>query len=196
MGGVFSQNKIQPPFSYADSNHQMKHRRMQLRKLSIAGFSLIAIACGDQNPDSIKPTIPQVKFQQPSDGQTELSEAINRLNQLLQARLDLMPDIALWKWQENQPIEDLERERMVLDRVAELAEKQAVCSDEARLFFQSQIDSAKSIQIKHHEAWRNSPPAPNKSVRPEITSIRQKIDALTPEIIDQWIRVKRLKSAN
>ena len=69
-----------------------------------------------------------------------------------------MPAVALWKWQEKMPIEDLTREQLVLDRVAELAETKGVCSDAARIFFQSQMDSAKAIQIKLHETWKTNPP--------------------------------------
>ena len=104
-----------------------------------------------------------------------------------------MPAVALWKWQEKLPIEDLAREQFVLDRVAELAEMKGVCIDAARLFFQSQMDSAKAIQIKLHETWKTNPPVIT-SDQTNMTKVREKIDAMTPEILDQWIKVHNLQS--
>ena len=165
---------------------ELKSPLLQLRKLAPAALVLIAAACGDQTPELHTPL-------KSLTSQSELVEATDRLNQRLQARLDLMPAVALWKWQEKLPIEDLVREQLVLDRVAELAEMKGVCSDAARLFFQSQMDSAKAIQIKLLETWKINPPVIT-SDRTNMTKVREKIDAMTPEILDQWIKVQNLQS--
>ena len=165
---------------------ELKSPLLQLRKLAPAGLLLFAAACGHQTPELHTPLKP-LKIQ------SELAEATDSLNQRLQARLDLMPAVALWKWQGKLPIEDLAREQLVLDRVAELAEMKGVCSDAAQLFFQSQMDSAKVIQIKLHETWKTNPPV-FTSERTNMTKVREKIDAMTPEILDQWIKVQNLKS--
>lgn len=153
---------------------------------TVAGLFLLFAGCGDQTPGF------RVS-QEPVQTLSERIEATTKLNQALQARLDLMPAVALWKWQEKQPVEDLKRERLVLDRVAELAEEKGVCPDEVQLFFQAQIEIAKAIQVDLHNRWNISPPGV-RSEPNDIAQVRQKIDALTPEILDCWIEVQKLKS--
>ncbi len=122
----------------------------------------------------------------------KLAEATDKLNRLVQNRFELMPAVAHYKWHSGKPIEDLEREQVLLVQVAELAESQGACPDAASLYFQGLIDQSKIIQRKLHESWKTSPPD-HKSA--DIDLLRKEIDSLTPRILRAWIHLLEVESS-
>lgn len=100
-----------------------------------------------------------------------------------------MPAVALWKWREKKPIEDQVREQILLDHVADLAENEGACVDEARLFFLDLIEQSKRIQLDLHQKWTNTPPVLNTKTT-DIATVRAEIDRLTPLILKAWLNLK------
>lgn len=70
-----------------------------------------------------------------------------KLFDLIDQRLELMRDVATDKWRNKAPVEDLQREALVLDRVSESALNVGIETASARSFFQIQMEAAKEIQL-------------------------------------------------
>jgi chorismate mutase len=101
---------------------------------------------------------------------------------LARARLDLARDVALAKLYSRGAIEDLARERQVIERVREEAERAGVDGDLAARFFAAQIEASKAAQRAWQAKWarEGAPFGP----RPDLArSVRPKLDALTPRIL-------------
>lgn len=115
---------------------------------------------------------------------------VSGLAMLIDQRLSYMRDVAAYKWVNGLPIEDLERERVVLDKSAQSAAKFGLDPVSVRPFVQSQMDLAKQIQTYWFRQWtrENSPPREfrdlKNEIRPELLrlgdEILQAIARLTP----------------
>lgn len=64
-------------------------------------------------------------------------------------RLGHMEDVALYKAQNQIPIEDIEREQIVLSNAKELAATHGLDSNSMERFFMAQISAAKAIQYRY-----------------------------------------------
>ena len=64
-------------------------------------------------------------------------------------RLSYMEDVALFKAQQHLPIENIERENVVLDKAKMSAFKQGLDPDSIEGFFEAQISVAKAIQFRY-----------------------------------------------
>jgi cyclohexadienyl dehydratase len=100
---------------------------------------------------------------------------------VIDQRLELMDEVAAYKWNNQIPIEDLERERVVLDRAATTALNLGIRPEALRTFFQVQMEAAKDIQrywIRQYESGVDpgTPPNLSETVRPELLRLG---DAIT-----------------
>jgi chorismate mutase-like protein len=68
---------------------------------------------------------------------------------LVSQRLDLAQPVALYKWQNNQSIDDPVREAALLANVASQANATGLSVQFAQQFFQDQINASKIIQVPH-----------------------------------------------
>lgn len=98
----------------------------------------------------------------------------------IDARLELMDEVAAYKWQHGLPIEDLGREAVVLDQAAADALRFGLAPDSVRELFAAQIDAAKVIQGYWFERWAGGeapPPAPDLAaeVRPALLRLGAEI---------------------
>ncbi len=98
----------------------------------------------------------------------------------IDARLELMDEVAAYKWQRGLPIEDLDRETVVLDRAAADALRFGLTPDSVRALFAAQIEAAKAIQAYWFERWAGGeapPPAPDLAadVRPALLRLGAEI---------------------
>lgn len=103
-----------------------------------------------------------------------------QLFDLIDARLELMDEVAAYKWQHGLAIEDKVREQIVLDKAAEDALNANLDPISSRLFFEAQIDAAKEIQrywFSQYESAQVKPEARdlNQEVRPELLRLGQEI---------------------
>ncbi len=72
-------------------------------------------------------------------------------------RLSLMRDVAAYKWHNNLPIEDKERERALLRGVLEIADRYGTAKYPAANFFRTQMEVAKEIQRYWFGVWKGAP---------------------------------------
>ena len=111
------------------------------------------------------------------------TQKLDRLLQLTGQRLSYMDDVARNKWNSGAPIEDLPREREIIDNLGKQAAGYGLDAGIAREFFRAQIEASKVIQRTRFAEWRaqNQPPFNNL---PDLRDkIRPALDALTPELM-------------
>ena len=74
------------------------------------------------------------------------------LFQAIDERLAHMEDVALFKAQNQMPVEDIEREKIVLSDAKQLASSHGLDPDSMERFFIAQISAAKAIQYRYRAA--------------------------------------------
>jgi cyclohexadienyl dehydratase len=104
------------------------------------------------------------------------------IDQLINQRLDHMKSVAVYKWHNTLPIEDLAREKVVLDLAVKQGLDLAIVPESSQDFFQLQIEAAKEIQAYWFAHWTQNPEsAPQNStdlirvIRPELIELGNKI---------------------
>ena len=109
--------------------------------------------------------------------------AVDRLLGLIKERLDVAPEVARTKWNTKAPIEDLPREKQIVDGVAKGAPEYGLESKLAGSFFQAQIEASKIVQSTLHAQWtvKRQPPFP--AVADLGKDIRPVLDRLTPAML-------------
>ena len=98
-------------------------------------------------------------------------------------RLALMRDVAAWKWHNGLPIEDGERETLVLRAAVEEGLRRQIRPESSRAFFRVQMEAAKDIQRYWFGQWQRlgHPPAPvdlDSVLRPRLLVLGGEILAL------------------
>ncbi|MBE9537906.1 MAG: gamma subclass chorismate mutase AroQ [Proteobacteria bacterium] len=108
----------------------------------------------------------------------------NELLDLVEQRLGYMKDVAAYKWQRDLPIENRERENVVLVAAVQTGLRFKLTKGSSRHFFEVQIDAAKEVQNYWYEQWRQNPEAvPTGSVdldgkvRPALINLGERISA-------------------
>jgi cyclohexadienyl dehydratase len=104
------------------------------------------------------------------------------LYQLVNQRLSYMKDVAAYKWHNQLPIEDLQREQLVIENAARLAKEADLEELASRTFFLAQIDAAKTIQRNWFTVWQHdsaslpaSPASLKDEIRPELIRLGNQI---------------------
>lgn len=92
---------------------------------------------------------------------------------LVARRLELMRDVAAHKWHNDLPIEDREREAVVIEQAVQDALRHGLTVDGSRAFFSLQIEAAKEIQRHWFGVWGQgtgpaAAPDLDEVVRPEL----------------------------
>ena len=82
------------------------------------------------------------------------AEKIDHLLQLIQQRLGYMDDVARNKWNSGAAIEDLPREREIIDGLGRQAADYGLDAATARDFFRAQIEASKVIQRTRFSEWQ------------------------------------------
>ncbi|MEO6005052.1 MAG: gamma subclass chorismate mutase AroQ [Opitutus sp.] len=104
-------------------------------------------------------------------------EAIDRVIELIDRRLALMPEVAAGKFRQQKPIADPAREHEVIEQSSADAEAIHLDRTAAEAFFSAQIALARAVQTQLFEDWRSrheTPPA----TRDLATQIRPQLDAI------------------
>ena len=136
-----------------------------LRYIAAALFFLLLAGCATQPPAA------------PDVGK------IDRVLVLVAERLSYMDDVARNKWNSGAPIEDLSREREIIDGLGRQAADYGLDAGTARDFFRAQIEASKTIQRARFAQWRAQNQPPFKNPRDLRDTIRPALDALTPELM-------------
>lgn len=118
-----------------------------------------------------------------ANGEPDIANAPDReLAELLQERLSWMKPVAAWKWAHERPIEDRQREALVIQRSTEAALRHGLVVETSEVLFRAQIEAAKEIQRYWHDRWRESGENPpqvvdlNQTIRPQLLRLG---DAIT-----------------
>ncbi|MBB1332427.1 gamma subclass chorismate mutase AroQ [Pseudoalteromonas sp. SR44-5] len=104
-------------------------------------------------------------------------------------RLSYMEDVALYKSNNNQAIEDKERELIVINNASLSAEKQGLNKESVLAFFRAQISAAKAIQYRYRADLLSKPT--DKEPRNLDTVIRPALIKLGKDInieLTQYLR--------
>lgn len=113
---------------------------------------------------------------------------------LASQRLALALPVAHWKWANNRPIEDPQREAVLLREVDARARAAGVDPAFAQRFFRDQIDASKQMQTALFEKWRTT--RPPQGPAPELgTTTRPALDRLTQSMIASLVGVQALRDA-
>ena len=115
--------------------------------------------------------------------------SLEPLRRLIEERLAVMPDVARYKWNTNSPIEDLPRERIIIDGLKADARALGVPESWAEIFFRAQIDAAKIIQREHFARWQRQGAVRFDAAPDLATVIRPRLDALTPRLLRELAMV-------
>ena len=98
-------------------------------------------------------------------------------------RLGLMQPVAAWKAKRNLPVEDIEREKIVLQSSTSKAEAAGIDGPSVKVFFEEQIAAAKEIQSCWMERWAEDTSETPQTVPDLINEIRPLLIQLGAEIL-------------
>ena len=111
-----------------------------------------------------------------------IDPGVATLYQLVNQRLSYMKDVAAHKWHNQLPIEDLQREQLVIENATSLAKERGLDQRASRAFFLAQIDAAKTVQRNWFAEWQqdstslpDSPRRLNDEVRPALIRLGSQI---------------------
>lgn len=109
-------------------------------------------------------------------------EAIDRLIELVDRRLALMPEVAAGKFRRQQPVADPERERVVIDQFVADAQAINLDGEAARAFVSVQILMARAVQDHLFARWLRRTEQP-RAARDLATELRPRLDAIGRELL-------------
>jgi len=117
------------------------------------------------------------------------STTIPALLGLMNERLSLMHDVARWKWNAKKPIEDLTREKELLDAVGAQGAAKGLDRGEVRWFFAAQIEAAKQIQQADFDRWTAEKAGPF-AMEKDLSALRAELDALNEKLLEALLAAK------
>lgn len=99
---------------------------------------------------------------------------------VINERLSYMEDIAIFKTYEHLPVEDLQRERKLLDNMQTIALQQGLDPSSIEQFFMAQIAVAKAIQHRYRAEWQTNRPSRKPldlktQIRPALIHLGEKM---------------------
>ncbi len=120
---------------------------------------------------------------------TRQQRQVDRLLQLMQQRLMIAHDVAGWKWNQNRPIEDSQREQELVAKLRQQATAYGLEADTLAAFFQAQIEAGKLIQKTDFQTWHQqgvqsftNVPDLNQTTRPSLDKLNTEFLAVLAEI--------------
>ncbi|MGC4028007.1 MAG: gamma subclass chorismate mutase AroQ [Steroidobacteraceae bacterium] len=106
---------------------------------------------------------------------------------LADERLAVVVEVARWKWNHEAPIEDLPRERLLLDRLrSAAAARESPVAVEG--YFAAQIDAAKQLQRDLFTRWRAAGAGKFSQVQDLDGVLRPRIDELNERMLALLVR--------
>jgi cyclohexadienyl dehydratase len=108
----------------------------------------------------------------------------DQLLPLVEQRLGYMKDVAAYKWQHSLPIENRERENVVLASAVNQGLRFGLTEDSSRRFFAAQIKAAKEVQAFWFKQWQTKPDSIPETaadlkgeIRPALLHLGERITA-------------------
>jgi cyclohexadienyl dehydratase len=118
---------------------------------------------------------------EPARFSTEAAE-VERIFELADQRLAVMPAIAAVKWQTQAPVFDPPRETAVVQRAADLGASMGLAGEPLKHLFESQARLAREVQTALHEEWKTHGFPSSQPVTP-LAALRPKLDGFTIDIL-------------
>jgi chorismate mutase len=110
-----------------------------------------------------------------------------QLVELSTKRLYVAREVALFKWDNKQAVEDKAREAVVIKTSVEEASAKGLYADFVARFFSDQIEANKVVQYALLAKWTQDGQAPDEPRASLENSIRPELDLLQTEFVDQLI---------
>lgn len=109
---------------------------------------------------------------------------------LARERLNLMRDVAEYKWSRNLPIEDPERERQLLSRLIRKGLAMGLDPRITQAYFADQISAAKQLQRTLFAQWKKHRyPRFNA---PDLAAQRARIDDVTNRMLHNLVKLRNI----
>lgn len=124
----------------------------------------------------------------PGSETASVADAVAALGRLMDERLSLMTEVARHKWNTKGAIEDLPREKKIIDGLKVEAAEQGLPVAWAERFFRAQIEAGKLIQHECFIGWERAGVEQFGNALELATMIRPRLD----EINSQLLRVLAL----
>lgn len=121
--------------------------------------------------------------------------AMVALVDVLARRVEIGDTVAAAKWGTSQPIEDPAREKTVLDNAAAQAPTYGVDPSLAGRVFSDQIAANKVVQYGLFSRW-TAHPGQAPTGRPDLTTVRPILDAITGQLLTQLHATKELRGSD
>ncbi|MDA0832715.1 MAG: gamma subclass chorismate mutase AroQ [Planctomycetota bacterium] len=118
---------------------------------------------------------------------SEQRQAVVALVDLTVQRLQLMPGVALYKWNHKLPIENIERENELLHNLVEQGADAGVPDEIITPFFERQFMAAKELQRHSFEVWEKNESTVVGKALDLATEIRPEIDRISGEMIARLV---------
>lgn len=127
-------------------------------------------------------------------GVHETAPSLEALTELVIQRILVGDDVAASKYFSGKPVDDPVREQQILDSVRASAVQLGIDPDSTAAFFRAQIEASKVVQRGLLAYWAAHPDkAPTSG--PDLNVIRQKLDALTTQLLAELVRVDDLRGS-
>lgn len=108
--------------------------------------------------------------------------AVDRILELADQRLALMPAVAAVKWQTQAPIFDPPRENAVIQRAQDLGAPMGLARDPVKRLFELQVRLAREVQGSLHDEWQTHGFSYSEPVT-TLTALRPRLDGLTVDLL-------------
>jgi chorismate mutase len=126
----------------------------------------------------------------PAEVPAEATErTFDNLLGLMRQRLEVMHEVARYKWAKKAPVEDPVREAALLTDVARRAADHGLDPEFARAFFRGQIEAAKAVQRADFSRWEAVPGGAAGEAPDLAGALRPRIDALNRDLLAELARV-------
>jgi chorismate mutase len=161
-----------------------------MRKLSLFSWftllGVLALAPSVWADDAICTL--EVEVAQPEDSQ----ESLTKLFTVMKERFDLLEQVAEYKWNNKVPIEDLPREKQLLEEVAGDAGKYNLDKAFLLSFLQAQMNAAKQIQKNHFDKWKAAGLHGFDETKDLVKDLRPKLDKLRTPMLIELAKVRKM----
>jgi chorismate mutase len=120
------------------------------------------------------------------------AESLEELIDAAAYRLSIADQVALTKWDSRKPVEDLPREKVVIDKAVEQATSHGLSTGRTADVFADQIEANKLVQYELLALWERVGNAP-ADPRPDLVrDIRPRLDVLQGRLINGLIETSTL----
>jgi cyclohexadienyl dehydratase len=138
---------------------------LQLHRRALIGAAMLLFLCG---------IVHAARF-------ADAADDVARVYETIDARLALMSDVAAWKWSQQRPVVDEEREHAVLERILARAHELGLSIASVQHVLEVQIQMARAVQTEYFEQWRAEGFPTGRTIRALDTDLRPVLDALGEE---------------